>query len=125
VTRQDHEPPAAIERWGWRYHHIGTPTRQQREGEQYLPEFKLYHSGFPESPYGLEWMRYEGDGPVHELVRAVPHVAFEVDDLDEALEGKEVLSPPSVPSAGVRTAMIVENGCPIELIEFHKEGRAG
>ena len=118
VKRQDHEPPPAIREWGWRYHHTGVPTGQARPGERYLPQFKMYVSGFPESAYGVEWMRFEPGSPVAELVRTVPHVAFEVDDIDAALEGKEVLSPPGSPSDGVRAAMIVENGCPIELIEF-------
>jgi hypothetical protein len=78
----------------------------------------MYVSGFPESPYGIEWMRFEADSPIPELVRTVPHIAFEVNDIDQALLGKDVLSPPSVPSAGVRAAMIVDNGCPVELIEF-------
>ena len=75
-------------------------------------------SGFSTSPYGVEWMRFDEGSPVHELIRTVPHVAFEVDDLDEALKGKQVLSAPGSPSAGVRAAMILDNGCPIELIEF-------
>jgi hypothetical protein len=120
VTRYDHEPPAATQRWGWRYHHTGVPTAQPRAGERYLPQFKMYVSGFPDSPFGIEWMRFEPDSPISELVRTVPHVAFEVDDLDEALKGKKVLSPPGCPSAGVRAAMIIDNGCPIELIEFRK-----
>lgn len=118
MKRRDSEPPQAIHAWGWRYHHTGVPTAERRSGERYLPEFKLYVSGFPDSPYGVEFMRFEPDSPVPELVRTVPHVAFEVDDIDAALVGKTVLSPPGVPSAGVRAAMIVHNGCPIEVIEF-------
>ena len=122
MTRQDHEPPPATHRWGWRYHHTGIPTQQRRDGERYLPQFKMYVSGFPDSPYGVEWMRFEADSPISELVKTVPHVAFEVDDLDEALKGKQVLSAPGSPSAGVRAAMILDNGCPIELIEFTGTG---
>jgi hypothetical protein len=80
----------------------------------------MYVSGFDASPYGIEWMRFEAGSPVSELVRTVPHVAFEVDDLDAALEGKEVLSPPGSPSDGVRAAMIIDNGAPVELIEFRR-----
>ncbi len=118
MTREDHEQPCATQRWGWRYHHTGIPTEQAREGERYLPQFKMYVSGFSDSPYGVEWMRFEEDSPIPELVRTVPHVAFEVDDLDTATKGKEVLSTANSPSAGVRVAMIVDDGCPIELIEF-------
>jgi hypothetical protein len=120
VRRRDHEPPAATDRWGWRYHHTGIPTTELREGEGYLPKFKMYVSGFAESPYGIEWMRFEADSPVSELVRTVPHVAFEVDDIMKALRGKTVLSAPNSPSVGVRAAMIVDNGCPVELIEFQR-----
>jgi hypothetical protein len=125
VRRKDHEPPAATARWGWRYHHTGIPTAEPRDGEEYLPQFKMYVSGFAESPYGVEWMRFEADSPVSELVRTVPHVAFEVDDILKALRGKTVLSAPDSPSAGVRVAMIVENGCPVELIEFRRARHEG
>jgi hypothetical protein len=120
MKRRDDEPPPALQQWGWRYHHTGIPIQERREGEQYLPQFKMYTSGFPESPYGVEFMRFEADCPLPELIKTVAHVAFEVEDIDAALEGKEVLFPPDVPSAGVRAAMIVDNGCPIELIEFSK-----
>jgi hypothetical protein len=118
--REDYEPPPATHGWGWRYHHTGIPTGRPRNDERYLPQFKMYVSGFPESPYGIEWMRFEADSPISELVRTVPHVAFEVDDIEEALKGKQVLSAPGSPSAGVRVAMIIDNGCPIELIEFSR-----
>jgi hypothetical protein len=125
VRRKDHEPPAATDRWGWRYHHTGIPSTERRDGEEYLPQFKMYVSGFVGSPYGIEWMRFEPDSPVSELVRTVPHIAFEVDDIVKALRGKTVLSAPNSPSAGVRAAMIVHNGCPVELIEFHRTRHQG
>ena len=125
MRRKDHEPPAATDRWGWRYHHTGIPTTDPRHGEEYLPEFKMYVSGFAESPYGIEWMRFEADSPVSELVKTVPHVAFEVDDIMKALRGKTVLSAPNSPSVGVRAAMIVDNGCPVELIEFQPRHNQG
>jgi len=118
VTRRDHEPPCATHEWGWRYHHLGIPTCERRDGERYLPQFKMYVSGFPISPYGVEWMRFEADSPVSELVRTLPHIAFEVDDLDAALEGKQLLSAPGSPSDGVRVAMILHDGCPVELLQF-------
>jgi len=122
MMRRDDEPPVALARWGWRYHHTGIPTIQPREDERYLERFGVHVSGFPESPYGIEWMRFEPGSPVADLIRSVPHVAFEVDDLDEALRGKEVLSAPNSPSQGVRVAMIVHDGCPIELLQFTKSG---
>jgi hypothetical protein len=116
--RKDHEPPTAISTWGWRYHHLGIPTHTPRPGESYLGQFKMYVSGFERSPYGIEWMRFEPDSPVAALIQSVPHIAFEVDDLEAALEGKQILAPVSSPSKGVRVAMILDNGAPVELLEF-------
>ncbi len=118
--RQDHEPPPAIARQGWRYHHLGIPTSIPHTGERYLPHLKLHVSGFDSSPYGIEWMRFDPDCRISELVKTVPHIAFEVDDLDSAIVGRTLLDSISSPSAGVRVAMIIDDGAPIELLEFQK-----
>jgi hypothetical protein len=118
MHRQDHEQPPAISRWGWRFHHLGIPTDRELPDEVFLPEYGMYVSGFESSPYGIQWMRFTANSPVHELARTVPHLAFEVDDLGSALAGKTVLTPPNSPSPGVLVAMIVDDGCPVELIQF-------
>jgi hypothetical protein len=126
LKRQDFDPPAAIAKWGWRYHHLGVPTEVARADERYLERFKMYVTGFESSPYGIEWMRFEEDSPVPEIIRTVPHLAFEVDDLSVALQGKEILTPPNSPSDGVVVAMIIHNGAPIELLQFgQKSGSFG
>ncbi len=104
--RQAHESPSAIADLGWRYHHLGIPTAIPRPDEVYLPHLKIHVAGFETSPFGIEWMRFEPDCDVHPLVRSVPHLAFEVDDLEAALAGRRVISPISSPSAGVRGASI-------------------
>lgn len=100
------------------YHHLGIPTSEPRANEEYLPEFKIWTSGFETSPFGVEWMRFAPDSPVPELVKTVPHVAFQVDDLAAELEGKDVLIQPNSPSPGVMVAFIVDNGAPIELLQL-------
>jgi len=101
-----------------RYHHIGIPTADVRPGERHLPAFGIHVSGYETSAYGIEWMRFDDDSPLPLLVRTVPHVAFEVDDLDGAIAGKDILIEPNSPSDGVRVAFIVENGAPVEFLEF-------
>jgi hypothetical protein len=117
-VRQGHEAPSVIAVQGWRYHHVGIPTLTPRPGEQYLPALKIFVSGFESSPYGIQWMRFDADAPYPEIIKTVPHVAFEVDDLAAALEGREILTPPNSPSEGVMVAMIVHNGAPVELLAF-------
>ena len=43
-----------------------------------------------------------------------------MDNLDAALEGKQILIPPNSPSHGVRVAFILDDGAPIELLEYHE-----
>ena len=120
--RLDNELPESIEKWGWKYHHLGIPTNNIMPGEIYLPKFRLFVSGFSESPFGIEWMRYEDGSPVNMLIQTVPHIAFEVTDLDHELSihNLKVITEPNSPSDGTRVAMIEHNGAPIELIEFAK-----
>ena len=101
-----------------RYHHVGIPTTESKQGERYLSRCKIFIVGHEKSEFGVEWRRFEAGAEVPELVRRVPHVAFEVSDLDAELAGRELLIAPNSPSPGVRVAFVVENGAPIELMEF-------
>ena len=118
--RLDHELPASIVHWGWKYHHLGIPTKKKIPGEIYLPKFKFYVSGFNTCPFGIEWMRFEKDSPVSKLIQTVPHLAFKVRDIDHELEihDLKVISKPGSNTDGIRVAMIEHNGAPVELIEF-------
>jgi hypothetical protein len=118
--RQDHELPEAIDKWGWKYHHLGIPTDKVMPNERYLPQFKFYVSGFNTSPFGIEWMRFDKDSPMSEIIQSVPHIAFEVEDINKELakHNFEIISEPSNNSDEIRVAMILHNGAPVELIEF-------
>ena len=105
-----------------KYHHLGIPTAEAHPDEVYHPQLKMYTRGFEESEFGIEWMRFEPDCKLPELVKTVPHIAFAVDDLDRAITGRKVIISPNSPSEGVRVAFIEENGAPIEFIELETEG---
>ena len=121
--RLDNEPPLATDKWGWKYHHLGIPTKNKMTNETYLPKFKFYVSGFNSSPFGIEWMRFEIDSPINKLIQTVPHIAFEVNDIDYELNRHDfsVISKPESNTENIRVAMIEHNGAPIELIEFKKK----
>ncbi len=101
-----------------KYHHVGIPTDIPRPDEGYSAEYKVYASGYFQSPYGVEWMRFEPACPLPELVKTVPHVAFVVDDLEAAIADREVLIEPNSPTEGVTVAFIVDNGTPVEFLQF-------
>jgi hypothetical protein len=107
----------------FKYHHIGIPTTKIVSGMIHLKHLKLYATDHESNPFGIQWMLYEKDCNQPDLVCTVPHVAFEVDDLQKALEGKKVLTAPNSPSPGVMVAMIEEAGAPVELLQFDKNIR--
>jgi len=84
----------------YRYHHLGIPTTVPVNGEVYLKDYKLFHAGYEQSEFGIEWMRYGEGCDLPEIVKTLPHVAFEVDDIYEALRGRKVIIAPNSPSEG-------------------------
>jgi hypothetical protein len=102
----------------YRYHHVGIPTTSPVDGMIRLDHLRIACTDHESNPYGVQWMMYDADCPVPPLVRDVAHVAFEVDNLEEALAGKTVIIPPNSPSPGVRVAFIEEAGAPVELLQF-------
>jgi len=103
-----------------KYHHLGIPTKNELKDEKYLEHLKLAVSGFGKNEYGIEWMRFDDDADYPEIVKKLPHVAFEVENLKEAIEGKNVIIEPNSPSPGVLVAFIEDNGAPIELLEIDR-----
>ena len=100
------------------FDHVGIPTNCPVEGMIRVDHLRIACTDHKSNPSGLQWMMYDADCPVPPLVRHVAHVAFEVDDLTQALAGKRVIIPPNSPSPGVLVAFIEEAGAPIELLQF-------
>lgn len=71
-----------------KFNHIGIPTKGSFPGEIDLPHLKMTVSDHESHPYDIQWQRYWKDAPYPDLVKTVPHVAFEVDDLAEAIRGQ-------------------------------------
>ncbi|MBN1939897.1 MAG: hypothetical protein JW843_09945 [Candidatus Aminicenantes bacterium] len=103
-----------------KYSHLGIPTSVPQAGETYLEQFDTHVTDHESNPYGIQWMRYGPNCRLPELVKTVAHVAFEVDDLEKALQGQEVIIAPNSPSSGVVVAFVVIDGAPVELLQYVK-----
>ena len=69
------------------------------------------------NPCGTQWQRYWDDALYPALVREVPHVAREVDDLEAELEITIVILEPNSHSPALKVALIEVNGAPMDLME--------
>ena len=100
----------------YQYHHIGIPTDKPKKGEKYSDAFKFYlNDGHNE--FRIQWMRFTKESVIHPLIQSVAHVAFKVENIDEAIKGKKVILEPCFPLKGFKVAFIEVDGAPIELIE--------
>ena len=106
-----------------KFNHIGIPTAGSFNGEIPLPHLKMTVSDHQSNQFGIQWQRYWDDAPYPDLVKTVPHVAFEVDDLTAALEGQHVIIKPNSPSRDVLVAFIEVSGAPVELMQIDHEAR--
>jgi hypothetical protein len=102
-----------------KYHHIGIPTEETRKDELYLSNLKLcIVSSYDKSEYSIELIRFDKDSTAPELLKTKPHIAFEVDDIEYEIKGKNIILESYSPSDGITVAFIEENGLTVELLQY-------
>jgi len=99
------------------FHHFGVPTSAKGKNESFIEGARV-HITDPEShPFRVEFLRFEADSPLPEAVRTRPHAAFVVPNLDEALQGQNVIIPPFDATEELRCAFIMDGEAVIEVME--------
>ncbi|RQN04009.1 VOC family protein [Pantoea ananatis] len=98
------------------FHHLGIPVSDGLQDGSYSQSAGMYTADNPGQFRG-QGDRFEAVSPWHPLLRSVPHVAFKVADLQEAIRDEEVILGPYEPIDGFFVAMINDAGVPIELIQ--------
>lgn len=100
-----------------RFHHMGVPVTEPRPGERYSGPFDMYTSDGINGDIHIQFHRFGPRCPLHPAIQNQVHIAFVTDDIKGYLEGKQVIMPLYEPFPGYRAAMILLDGCPVEIIE--------
>ncbi len=97
----------------------GYSNYAKRPGERYSSTFKMYTSGGGNSEFRVQYHRFEEGSTLHLAIKTMPHVAFKVGCIDDAIKDKNVILGPYFPIEGFRVAIILDenSGVPIEFIE--------
>jgi hypothetical protein len=104
------------------FNHVGIPTTESKKGENYSADMKLFITDFAESEHNIEWLRFDADCGMPKEIQEQTHVAYVVENLEEAIAGQKVILDPCSISDTLRIAFIVDaEGCPIEFMEFSGE----
>lgn len=100
------------------FHHFGVPTTAQGADEIYIEGGKLHVTDPEAHPYRVEFLRFDADSPMCDAVKNNCHIAFVVDNLDEALKDQNVLIEPFDATDTIRVAFITDGDAVIELMEM-------
>ena len=102
-----------------RFHHIGLVAREPQPGEMYFESLRCWGTD-PSADFNhVEWVRFQPDSPLADTpVAKMPHVSWQVDDLDRELQGKDVAVGPIEAAPGVRIAYFFSDGALVEYLEL-------
>lgn len=100
-----------------RFDHVGIPTSEKQPQEMWVEASRVWVTDPAGHPQRIEYLRYEPDSPVTGPLRNMPHMAFQVDDLEAAMAGAEVLLGPFAPTDTLRVVFVERDGAVFEYME--------
>ncbi len=99
------------------YLHTGIPIMDKLDEMIYIEPLKVWITESDNNPYKVEWRYFEPDSAMADAIECETHVAYVVDDIEKALEGKSVLWPVTA-FPNMKIAFIYDNGLPIEFVQM-------
>ena len=103
------------------FDHIGIITDEKKEEEMFVPPTRVWVTDFRKHPFHIEWLRFEPDTPVTGPVRERPHVAYRVDNIEEAARGLKVLLEPFDAEIAIVGFYETPDGGVVEFMKYKEE----
>ena len=100
-----------------KFHHFGVPTNAQQQNEIYIEGAGVNITDPTAHPYGVEFLRFDADSPMPDVVKTKCHAAFIVEDLKAALQGQNVIIEPFDATETLTCAFIMDGDAVIELMQ--------
>src|SRR5690242_18645750 len=104
------------------FDHVGIPTDARQPDEMYVADTKVWVTDPLRHPHRIEYLRYEPDSQISGPVRDLPHIAFQVDDLDREIAGAEILLGPFWPTDTLRVVFVLRDGAVFEFMQCSSPG---
>lgn len=100
----------------YEFHHLGIPVQGSEDQGVFSEVAGMYTTDNP-GKFRIQWHRFTENSTLHPLIKTVPHVAFRVDNLSEAIKGESLLLGPYEPIDDYFVAIINDSGVPVEFIQ--------
>ncbi len=104
------------------FDHVGVPTEVKQPGEMWVEDTKVWVTDPLRHAHRIEYLRFEPDSPVVGAVRDLPHMAFQVDRLEEEIGDAEILLGPFYPTDELRVVFVLKDGAVFEFMEHSGSG---
>ena len=76
-----------------KYMHTGMIVGEKLPNMNFVEPLKVWVTDASQDKYAIEFLYFEVDSPMAAAIQEQPHVAYEVEDIDAALDGKAILWP--------------------------------
>lgn len=97
--------------------HVGVPTTKEQPNEIYSEDLKVYITDPEKHPLKFEYLRFEENTPLPEIMQNNPHIAFKVDSIEEMAKGAKILVEPFCVDENTQIAFILKENVVFELME--------
>ena len=96
------------------------PCDKHFDNEEDRPHIKLSYLPGKYNNYGVEWLRFHEGNPNPDVILDYPHVAFEVDDIDQAIVGEKVIYHSGRDDPAITVVFIEVGGASVELLQLDR-----
>ncbi len=104
------------------FDHVGITTAVPQPNENWVEQSRVWVTNPHTHPEHIEFLRYELDTSVPDLVRNNPHIAFRVDALERHLKDVDVLIPPFVVGDFLEVVFVLKHNTVFEYMHYLKPG---
>ena len=104
------------------FDHVGLRTHEPKPDEDWIEQSRCWVTNPRNHPESIEFLRYEPDSTVPELVKNHPHVAYRVDDIEPHIRGQQIIIPPFVVGGFVEAVFIWKYDAVFEYMRYLKDG---
>lgn len=103
------------------FDHVGITTTIKQPNEDWVEQSRVWVTNPRNHPEHIEFLRYETDSTVPEVIKNNPHVAFRVENVDALIGGQEIIIPPFEVGGFVRVVFIRKYNTIFEYMQYLKE----
>ena len=99
-----------------KYMHTGMIVGEKLPDMIYMAPLKVWVTDASKDKYSIEFLYFEVDSPMAAAIQEQPHVAYAVDNIDEAIAGKAILWN-KMDVGGAYIAFVYDNDTVVEFYQ--------